>query len=57
MPGRPARAWATSVETELVSTAGLGVAPAGAERAVDDPAVLHVGREQAERELRRLGPA
>ena len=56
MPGRPARAWATSVETELVSTAG----PASRrprERAVDDPAVLHVGREQAERQRCGLRPA
>ena len=50
-PGRPVRACATSVETEFVSTAGCGDRARRGERVVDDAPVLHVGGEQAQRQL------
>ena len=50
-PGSPERAWATTAETELVSTAGAGPRARRAECAVDDAAVLHFGREQAQGQL------
>ena len=41
---------------ESDSSVGCGSPPALAQQPVDDAAVLHVGRQQAERHLRDLGP-
>ena len=52
---RPVRTWENSTIMELDSSVGLGPLPAAAEP-VDDAAVLHVGRQQAERHLSDFRP-
>ena len=53
---RPVRTCANRTIIEFDSSVGCDIAAGGAQQAVDDAAVLHVGREQAERHLRDLGP-
>src|SRR5215470_7887187 len=52
---RPVRTWANNTIMEFDSSVGDGSAP-GAKQTVDNPTVLHGGREQTERDSPDLGP-